>query len=314
MVYWKHMSEIVATIDIWTREILEKTAQYFAEQQHTAWLVGGSVRNVLLGEPETDWDIAIAGNAANTSHLARHLADQLGGHYAYMHEKASRVVVKRQMREITLDIAPLQGETIETDLRTRDFTLNAIALPLPQLLTALAQQLPIATSAYIDPLRGVVDAQARIVRAADSAIFRHDPLRLLRAVRFSTCYQLTIDPKTEMLMRRDAALLFQAAPERIHEELYTILAPPGATQCLRYLDSLGLFTTLIPEFIPARGMPQPELHHWDVFEHSIEAVAALERLATTLAQSPEIIRCSPLETPEGDLVVLHDLLAEAEQQ
>lgn len=308
---WEFMSELVATIDVYTREILEKTAQYFAEQQHTAWLVGGSVRNLLLGEPETDWDIVIAGNAP---HLARHLANWLGGYYVHMHEKASRVVIKQQTRAVTLDIAPLQGETIEADLRTRDFTINAVALPLEQLITALAQQIPVVTKAYIDPLRGLADAQTRILRAVDTTIFRHDPLRLLRAVRFSMRYQLIIDPKTEMLMRRDAVLLLQAAPERIHEELYAILAPSGATQRLRYLDSLGLFTTLIPEFIPARGMPQPELHHWDVFEHSLETVASLERLADTLVQPLEVLRHSPLETPKGDLAALHDLLLEADQQ
>jgi poly(A) polymerase len=305
------MNDGTAIIDARTRDVLEQAAHYFAEQQRAAWLVGGAVRNLLLGETETDWDIVTTGNAAS---LARRLADRLGGYYAYLHEKASRVVLKQAAGELILDIAPLQGETIEADLRMRDFTINAVALPLGRLVEALKSFTVPEMSAYIDPLRGRADAQVRLLRAVDSAIFRHDPLRLLRAIRFKMRYQLTIEPRTEMWMRRDAALLLDAAPERIHDELYAILAPAGATERLRYLDTLGLFTTLIPEFMEARGMPQPTLHYWDVFDHSIETVAALELLATTLRRSPEELHRSPLETPNGDLVALQKLLLDAEQQ
>src|SRR5262249_39588636 len=146
-------------------------------------------------------------------------------------------------------------------------------------------------------------------------IFKHDPLRMLRAVRFRMRYQLTIDSHTSALLKRHAPLLLRSAPERLHDELYAILSPQGATERLRYLDNHGLLTTLLPEFIPARGMPQPTLHHWDVLDHSLETVWTLEHLITLLQQTPAEIQRSPLNlNGHDDLAQLHDLLQEAEQQ
>ncbi len=140
---------------------------------------------------------------------------------------------------------------------------------------------------------------------------------MLRAVRFMMRYHLTIESHTAQMLTRDASLLPHAAPERIHEELYAILRPDGATQRLRFLDNHGILTVLMPEFIPAKGMPQPGLHHWDVFEHSLETVAALEKLATVLQQTPQNIQHSSIEftdQSESDLNEIHTLLCEAEQQ
>jgi tRNA nucleotidyltransferase/poly(A) polymerase len=303
------MSRATQHLDAWALHLLQQTASYFSSHQRKAYLVGGSVRNLLLDEPDTDWDIATDGDAAK---LARLLANQLGGFYAHMHDKASRVIVKNETQEISFDIAPLQGRTIEEDLRERDFTLNAIAVPLPAVIPYLTtgETLPL-----IDPTGGQADLDARTLRAVNSSIFKYDPLRMLRAVRFRMRYHLTIDPRTEKMLIRDAALLPLAAPERIHDELYAILKPEGATERLRYLDAHGLLTVLMPEFIPARGMPQPSLHHWDVFDHSLETVGALERLLTLLQQTPEEIQQSRLHSNgHDDLITLHDLLIEAEQQ
>ncbi len=84
---------------------------------------------------------------------------------------------------------------------------------------------------------------------------------------------------------------------------------------LRFLDSHGLLTVLIPEFLPARGMRQPELHHWDVLEHSLETVGYLEHLATLLQQPPAQIEHSPLDlSHQGDMLAIQTLLKEAEEQ
>ncbi len=120
--------------------LLQQTAQYFSEHQQQAYLVGGSLRNILLSEDCVDWDIVTPGDAHK---LARRLADRLGGHYVRMHEKASRVVVvldpdsttnKKHRKEIRLDISPQNGKTIEDDLRHRDFTINAIAALLANIV------------------------------------------------------------------------------------------------------------------------------------------------------------------------------------
>ncbi len=303
------MNVAAYNIDPWTLHLLQQTAHYFSQQQRRAYLVGGSVRNLLLHEPCSDWDIASDGDVPK---LARQLANRLGGYYAHMHDKASRVTCKREGQEVIFDITPMHGDTIEADLRQRDFTLNAIAIPLPEIVHHLTAG---TSPTYIDPLHGIPDLAARMLRAVDDNVFQHDPLRMLRAIRFMTRYGLTIDSATEEMIVRAAPLLLRAAPERIQDELYAILRPDGATERLRFLDSHGLLTVLIPEFILARGMLQPGLHHWDVFDHSLEAVAALERLAAALQLPADELRHAPLAgNSQDDMAELQQLLNEAEQQ
>ncbi len=266
------------------------------------------MRNLLLDEPCTDWDIVTTGDAPT---LSRKLANKLNGFYAYMNEKASRITVKHNKQDIVFDIAPMHGRTIEADLRQRDFTINAIASPLSDAISSFIEHSSLPT---IDPLHGVSDIATHTLRAVNENVFKHDTLRLLRAVRFATRYSFTIEQHTRELMRRDAPLLLVSAPERIHAELYALLAADGATDRLHLLDRYDLFTILFPEFIPARGMLQPALHHWDVFEHSVETVAALERLMATLRLAPQEIQQTTLDGGSGDLVALQDLLHEAEQQ
>lgn len=290
-------------------DILQKTAQFFRTQTTQAYLVGGSVRDILLEVPCIDWDIATAGDAPR---LARQLANSLGGSYAHMNDKASRITVKHEQQEIILDISPLHGTSIEEDLQLRDFTINAIALPLVEAVECLITETPLP---FIDPLHGRADLATYCLRVVNDTTFQHDPLRMLRAIRFMQHFQLTIETHTDLMMTRDAALLTQAAPERLHHELFAILQPGGATTWLRFLDSHNLLTTLMPEFSSARGMRQPALHHWDVLEHSMETPGYLEYLATLLQQPATLIKHSPLEhNGQGDLVAIQALLKEAEEE
>lgn len=309
-----------------TLHLLHQTHQHLTHHNQQAHLTGGSLRNLLLGEPTNDWDIITDGNVPE---LARTLADKLGGHYAHLHHKASRIIIKQQGEETTIDLTPLNGNTIQEDLHQRDFTINAIAAPLAEIIHHLETDQPLQPH-LIDPLNGLHDIHARRLKAVNHNIFQHDPLRMLRAIRLKTHYQLSIEPETENLIKRHAHLLPLAAPERIHDELYTILEPDGATDQLRYLDTLGLLTILIPEFIPARDMRQPSPHHWDVLEHSLETVGALERLAAMLEhQRGERGEAGghegpyptpPYPRPYGgdvrldDLADIQTLLHEAEQQ
>jgi tRNA nucleotidyltransferase/poly(A) polymerase len=268
----------------------------------------------LLREPCVDWDLITEGNAHQ---LARLLADFLGGSYAHLHEKASRVTVHlpADAPDVVLDIAPLHGTTLADDLRARDFTLNALALPLTQLLNALASgDAPASIPELLtDPLHGLADLQARLLRAVDDEVFRHDPLRMLRALRLARRYGLTIEAGTEGLIRRDAALLKGVAPERIHDELYMLLALPDALTSFHLLDDYGLLSVLFPELEPARAMLQPLPHYWDVFEHSLQSVGMLEILTHALEnRSPNTLLMTPQEVE--DLIELRELLAEGEQQ
>jgi poly(A) polymerase len=289
--------------------LLQQTAQFFSAHHCRAYLVGGSVRDLLLNVPCTDWDIATDGDVPE---LARELANMLGGYYAHMNDKACRITVKDEQRETVLDIAPLRSVSIEEDLRLRDFTLNAIAVPLSEAVQSLALETPLP---LLDPLHGADDLEARCLRAVGDTTFQQDPLRMLRALRFMQRYQLTIEHSTDAMLTRDASLLTKVAAERIHDELYAILEPESATGRLRLLDRHGILTVLLPEFAPARGMPQPALHYWDVLEHSLETVRYFEHLVTLLQLSTAEIERSPLDlNGQGDLVAIQVLLREAEQQ
>ncbi|GCE27846.1 polynucleotide adenylyltransferase [Dictyobacter alpinus] len=298
----------------WVLYVLEQSSRFFAEHGQSAYLVGGSIRNLLLQQPCVDWDIALAGDIRL---LARQLANRLGGFYAPMHEKACRVIVKQEPYEVAIDLSPLQGSTIAEDVATRDFTINAIAAPLGAVVDLLMTRASLEGIAdlAIDPLHGIADLATRTLRVTSETALQKDPLRLLRAMRFTLQYQLKIEPATARLIRQEAHLLPQVAAERIHDELYALLRSDGACERLRFLDTYGLLTIIIPELEPARGMQQPSLHHWDVFEHSLETVTMLEKLARLLQQTPAELAQADLEVGgQGDMLALQQLLQEAEEQ
>lgn len=301
-------------LDLWRLHQLQQTSRFFEEQHQSAYLVGGALRNLLQQKTSNDWDIV---TTSEPQGIARRLADSLGGFFAPMNNKASRVVVKSAQQELVIDISRQQGQTITEDLSTRDFTINAMAAPLNAVVKQLSQHDILQPDALslIDPFHGLSDLYQQTLRAVTDTIFQQDSLRMLRAARFNMCYNLTPDSHTSRLLKYYAPRLLQAAPERIREELYLLLQPNGALQRLRFLDEYHLLTVLIPELLPARNMRQPALHHWDVFNHSLETVGYLEQLASTLQQSDEYIRRSPFHVGEdNDLVALKHLLLEADRQ
>ena len=158
-----------------------------------AWVVGGAVRDELLGREIVDTDVA-----CSSPELAARLYSRLAGGAVFpLSERhgAWRVAFRTGP---TVDFTPLHGETIEDDLATRDFTVNAMARPLEG-------------GALVDPLGGEPDLEARRLRAVTPGIFEDDPLRLLRAVRLEDELGFRLDEETERLLRAAAG-----APEQLH--------------------------------------------------------------------------------------------------
>lgn len=198
----------------------ELVTDLFPDDQ--AWIVGGAIRDELLGRPVLDLDVVCADpERAARALFARGadgvfpLSEQFG---------AWRVVLNRTQ---TVDFAPPQGATIEEDLGRRDFTVNAIARPLPE-------------GDEIDLFDGRGDLERRVLRVVSDRVFDDDPLRLLRAVRFEDELALKLDPESEALVRAKAALVPRAAGERILEEL-RMLSPDGYERAaeLGLLEPLG---------------------------------------------------------------------------
>jgi len=247
--------------------IAEQVCVFLQERTVEAYLVGGCVRDWLLGRSSHDIDFAVAGDAVK---LARRVADRVGGAFVLLDQErcTARVVTKGEDgQRLFIDFAQLQGDDIITDLSRRDFTINAIAVAV-----ADAESL----SHVIDPYDGRRDVQLGLVRAVSETAFQDDPLRTLRAVRIAADMEASIEQETEELLRRAVHLLVKVSAERVRDELAKILALPGAAQNLHYLDELGLLTAIIPELETLKGVEQSDPHYLDVFEHSLETVGRLE--------------------------------------
>jgi len=130
----------------------------------------------------------------------------------------------------------------------------------------------------IDPFSGRADLKDKTIRGVSGQIFEADPARLLRAVRLAAELDFTIEANTESLIIRDSKAVTEVPGERSREELLRMLSRPRAAYYLRYLDRLGLLCALIPELADGKGVEQPTMHFWDVFEHSLQTVAAIEFL------------------------------------
>src|SRR4051812_20549776 len=185
-----------------------------------AYVVGGAVRDELLGREVVDLDVALR----EPERAARRYARRSGGAPFPLSERhgAWRVALDGGR---TVDFTPLPG-TIEEDLATRDFTINAIAEPVD-------------AGARVDPFSGTEDVAAGILRVVTESIFVDDPLRLLRAVRLEDELDFALEPATEALVRRHAALVTRPSGERIVQELRRLSA-----RGYRRLDDLGLLAPL----------------------------------------------------------------------
>ena len=237
-----------------------------------AYLVGGALRDALLGRPIRDLDIAVAAPARE---VGPELARQLGGHYfPWGQHGMGRVLLPFRGETLQVDLHPLQGP-IEEDLRSRDYTIDAMALPL--------QQWEGPDGAIIDPLGGLDDLQQGLVRLTSPQALTEDPIRLLRGVRLACELGFRLEEETARLISAHCHLLPLAAPERQRDELVRIMATERAGEGLAIMDQLGILGILLPELEPARGFPQPPEHHWDVLGHLLATVSYLDVL---LAHEP----------------------------
>ena len=257
-------------IETRTSSLLATVNNLLTEQGIKSYLVGGFIRDLLLKRDTADIDIALAGNALE---IAPRLADALGGRFIRLDEvnKVGRVVVKDKKvpsgSRWQLDLAAFKG-SIEQDLSRRDFTIDAMAVDLGQLTEG--------DISLIDPFNGRADLKDGIIRAVSETVFLSDAARLLRAVHLAAELGFTLDRQTEALIKRDCQLVTAVAGERLREELLRLLTVPDSARFFVYLDELGLFIALFPEMVVTKGAAQPREHFWDVFEHSLKTVAAVD--------------------------------------
>jgi poly(A) polymerase len=259
--------QVAATID--------EVSQLLTQEGHRGYVVGGFIRDWLLDRKTNDIDIAVDGDAIS---IAQSVAQALEGKFVLLDEVngIARVVLIEEGQHCYLDFSSFSGD-IESDLARRDFTIDAMAIELGQ-LNVIAAATKQSHLKLIDPFSGEKDLRNKVVRAVSEHIFEADAIRLLRAVRLAAELDFAIEPETEELLHQYSKSIVEIPGERVREELLRLLTLPRAAHYLHYLDRLGLLLVLIPELAECKGVEQPTVHFWDVFEHSLETVAAVEFL------------------------------------
>jgi poly(A) polymerase len=252
-----------------------------------AWLVGGAVRDELLGLPSTDYDLAVDGDAKG---LARALGRATGASSFALSDAFGAWRVTASDRSWQVDLTPLTGASLEADLANRDLTVNAIARPL-------------AGGALIDPFHGAEDLRAGRLTMVSAGAFGADPLRVVRVARIAVELGFAVDPETLGAARAAAPQLANVAGERIYAELRQIIAGPQPLAGLELLESLGATAVVLPELIALHGVEQSVYHHLDVHGHTLETLS----FAIALQDDPAAVLGVPadpvarfLDLPLGD--------------
>ena len=231
---------------------LDRLAPVLDALPGSAYLVGGTVRDLLLGRPPRfDFDVAVVGDAES---YARELAARLGGRVT-LHGRFGTAVVQYE-DDAHVDIATARTETysapaalpdvepadsIEEDLGRRDFTINAMAIALP-------------AAELIDPFNGRRHLEDKLVRVLHERSFEDDPTRIFRAARYEVRLAFRMDPKTETLALMAVPRVAVLSGARVREELYAAFAEDEAERALARLHELGVDDELGMRFVPTPGL------------------------------------------------------------
>ena len=223
------------------------------------YLVGGSVRDFVMGKPYLDRDIAIK----NAELFAKNLAEKLDATFITLdnENKIYRIVLKD--KENYLDISELRGKSIEEDLKQRDFTINAIAYDLKE-------------EKFIDILNGIEDIKNKQIRAIKEENFIDDPLRILRAFRFMATTGFEIDEESAKMLIKHKNLLSKPSKERIHDEIMKLFGGKYTSKTLLRMLDLGILELIFPFVKDMKKVPSNSHHHLDLIHHVIETVRQIE--------------------------------------
>jgi poly(A) polymerase len=271
-VRYKESPEIVfmPTFDSLTFSSLVESVRAVLPEDLIIYLVGGAVRDAMLGRVSHDLDFALSRNGIRT---AKRVANALKADFYPLDPErdTGRVIVQAEDGTRTfMDFATFRGPDLEADLIGRDFTINAIAMDLH-------------SRELHDPLGGVVDLKNKRLRACAPSAFSDDPVRILRGVRQAAGYGFRLQAETRQGMKAAVGRLGNVSPERLRDELFRILEGPQPAACLRALEKLGALQNILPELSALKGVEQPAPHVSEVWTHTLSAVQHLESILAALA-------------------------------
>lgn len=222
------------------------------------YLVGGAVRDILMGRIPIDYDLVVPEDPKT---LAKLIAGT--GTSFFKMGKNRQAVLRGRFKDHTIDLVQMEGGSIESDLRLRDFTINAMAIRLDN-------------RSFLDPVQGQNDLANKTIRMVSEQAFSRDPLRLLRTYRFAAALDFEIETGTESAVKTHGHLIGRPAGERIREELIKLLSAPCACDYLQKMSDSGLLFHLFPELITALACTQNRHHRFNVLDHTLIACRHLE--------------------------------------
>jgi putative nucleotidyltransferase with HDIG domain len=246
-------------------EVLNAVAARAQAAGLSVYLVGGAVRDRLLGKSLHDLDFVMT---SPTLPFARRIADELrGGLYVMDSQRdITRVVLFDQDDRLILDFSALRAENLAADLQARDFTINAMAVDVSQ------------PEELIDPCAGLSDLHEKRLRACSPTSLQDDPVRVLRGVRLALSYSVRIESQTQAWMRASVPKLPQISAERIRDELFKILEGPRPATAIEVMDQIGALPFVLPELAGLKGVTQSAPHVHDVWRHTLEVMKRLDAL------------------------------------
>ena len=242
---------------------------------HQVWLVGGFIRDLLNNKKECfDIDLALSFNPFKA---AREYAQATSSGLVILDEERHIIRVVRTLengKSYTFDLSEFRSEDIDGDLKARDFTFNAIASPLFGKNNHLKEN----KIEIYDPLNGVEALKNKILAQCSDSLFLDDPLRIMRAFRFSALYDADISDDLLSLINKHKDSLANISGERIRDEFFKIFTNSKSHKWIKLIDNSGLYKIILPELDCCHGVTQNEWHHLDVFDHSLLSLEKLETL------------------------------------
>ena len=262
----------------------------FARSGHQLALVGGSVRDVFLGRTHSDLDLATDATPPQVLALVRDWADSIwetGIAFGTVGlSKGGTIFEITTYRSETYEPGSRKpagvryGTSLEADLRRRDFTVNAMAARLPSM-------------ELVDPFGGLRDLRDKVLRTPGSPeeSFSDDPLRIMRAARFTAQLGFTVTPEVAAAMRELAPRLAVVSAERIRDELTKLMLAPGARGPVRGIELMvdtGVADVVLPEVPRLRLETDEHMRHKDVYQHSLTVLEQSIELEERYGLGPDL--------------------------
>ncbi len=240
-------------------DIILSLAEYAESENVQLYLVGGTVRDLMLNNNISDIDFAMSGDVIGFS---KRFGEIVNAKVIILSEEPETARVIFRHGSFYLDFSKMRGNDIIEDLMARDLTINSMAIDFNYLIKT-------KDIVLIDPCNAIHDLENKQINFTSQTSIISDPIRILRAFRFSATLNFVITEHAKSLIHEYRTLIKTIAGERIRDEFFKILSVDNSAYYIKEMDFLGLLEEIFPEIVPMKGMIQNDYHHLDVWGHSM---------------------------------------------